>query len=93
MRSWVFCSITAALSVEQQVTHGLGAFMRLSANDGASESWAFTEIDRSLALGVVEALTAAVAGTGWREPALALLLLASLLARGGALAREFGRRS
>jgi branched-chain amino acid transport system permease protein len=46
-----------------------------------------------VALGVVEALTAAVAGTGWREPALALLLLASLLARGGALAREFGRRS
>jgi len=46
-----------------------------------------------VALGVVEALTVAVAGTGWREPALALLLLASLLARGGALAREFGRRS
>ena len=46
-----------------------------------------------VALGVVEALTVAVTGTGWREPALALLLLASLLARGGALAREFGRRS
>jgi branched-chain amino acid transport system permease protein len=46
-----------------------------------------------IALGVAEALTVAVAGTGWREPALALLLLASLLARGGALARAFGRPS
>ncbi|HEY2514897.1 MAG TPA: carbohydrate porin, partial [Polyangiaceae bacterium] len=43
-----------ALSVEQQFTHGLGAFLRISANDGANESWAFTEIDRSLAFGVVQ---------------------------------------
>ena len=43
-----------ALSLEQQVTHGLGAFLRLSANDGAHESWAFTEIDRSAAAGVVQ---------------------------------------
>lgn len=43
-----------ALSMEQQLMHGLGAFMRLSANDGATESWAFTEIDRSLAIGVVQ---------------------------------------
>jgi len=46
-----------------------------------------------IALGVAEALTAAVAGTGWREPALALLLLASLLARGAALARRSSRPS
>src|SRR5712692_1622550 len=46
-----------------------------------------------IALGVAEALTVAVAGTGWREPAFALLLLALLLARGGALARGFGRPS
>lgn len=44
----------AALSVEQQITHGLGAFVRVSANDGASESWAFTEIDRSLAFGAIQ---------------------------------------
>jgi high affinity Mn2+ porin len=43
-----------ALSMEQQITHGLGAFLRASANDGANESWAFTEIDRSLAFGAVE---------------------------------------
>ena len=44
----------AALSVEQQLTHSLGAFTRLSWNDGHTESWAFTEIDRSAALGVTQ---------------------------------------
>ena len=44
-----------ALSLEQQITRrGLGAFVRLSANDGATETWAFTEIDRSLAAGLVQ---------------------------------------
>jgi high affinity Mn2+ porin len=43
-----------ALSMEQQITHGLGTFLRLSANDGSNESWAFTEIDHSLAVGAVE---------------------------------------
>jgi high affinity Mn2+ porin len=42
-----------ALSAEQQITKGLGAFMRLSLNNGRNESWAFTEIDRSLGLGAV----------------------------------------
>jgi high affinity Mn2+ porin len=43
-----------ALSVEQQITKALGAFMRLSWNDGHNESWAFTEIDQSLAVGAVQ---------------------------------------
>jgi len=43
-----------ALSVEQELRAGLGAFLRLSANDGATETWAFTEIDRSLAIGAVQ---------------------------------------
>jgi high affinity Mn2+ porin len=42
------------VSLEQSLTHGLGAFLRLSANDGRNESWAFTEIDRSLAVGLVQ---------------------------------------
>jgi hypothetical protein len=46
-----------------------------------------------IALGIAEALTVAAVGTGWRESALALLLLASLLARGGALAKGSGRLS
>jgi len=43
-----------AVSVDQEVTPTLGAFLRLSVNDGANESWAFTEIDRSIAVGVVQ---------------------------------------
>src|SRR5438552_4057526 len=43
-----------ALSLEPPMPHGLGSFVRLSANDGATETWAFTEIDRSLAIGVVQ---------------------------------------
>jgi len=33
---------------------GLGGFVRASFNDGQNETWAFTEIDRSLALGAVQ---------------------------------------
>jgi high affinity Mn2+ porin len=43
-----------AISVDQQITDTLGAFLRISANDGATETWAFTEIDRSLGLGLVQ---------------------------------------
>jgi high affinity Mn2+ porin len=50
------------LSMEQQITRTLGTFMRLSYNDGHNESWAFTEIDRSLALGAVQQ------GRLWKRP-------------------------
>jgi high affinity Mn2+ porin len=43
-----------AISVEQQLTPTTGAFLRASANDGNNESWAFTEIDRSIAFGVLQ---------------------------------------
>jgi high affinity Mn2+ porin len=43
-----------AISADQQLTPSLGAFLRASINDGANESWAFTEIDRSLAVGLVK---------------------------------------
>jgi high affinity Mn2+ porin len=43
-----------AISVDQRLNDTLGAFLRISANDGANESWAFTEIDRSLGLGLVQ---------------------------------------
>jgi high affinity Mn2+ porin len=52
-----------ALSVEQQITKALGAFMRLSWNDGHNESWAFTEIDQSIAVGAVQQ------GKLWGRPA------------------------
>jgi high affinity Mn2+ porin len=51
-----------ALSVEQQLTDTMGAFLRLSWNDGHTESWAFTEIDRSIAVGVAQT------GRPWQRP-------------------------
>jgi high affinity Mn2+ porin len=40
------------LSWDQQLTRDLGSFVRLSWDDGRTESWAFTEVDRSLAAGL-----------------------------------------
>jgi high affinity Mn2+ porin len=51
-----------ALSVEQQFTETAGGFLRLSWNDGHNESWAFTEIDRSFAIGATQN------GRGWKRP-------------------------
>ena len=48
--------------MEQQLTPTMGAFLRASVNDGATESWAFTEIDRSVAFGVVQK------GRLWHRP-------------------------
>jgi high affinity Mn2+ porin len=41
-----------ALNGEQELAPDLGAFARLSANDGAMEAFEFTEINRSLAAGL-----------------------------------------
>jgi high affinity Mn2+ porin len=41
-----------ALNFEQAIADDLGVFLRLSADDGRTESWAFTDIDRSAALGL-----------------------------------------
>ncbi len=41
-----------ALGIEQPLGEWSGLFARLSWNDGATETWAFTEIDRSLLLGL-----------------------------------------
>ena len=51
-----------ALNLEQAVGDDLGVFSRLSWNDGRSETWAFTDIDRSLALG------ASLKGAAWHRP-------------------------
>jgi high affinity Mn2+ porin len=40
------------LSWDQQLTKDVGAFVRLSWDDGRSESFAFTEVDRSVAAGL-----------------------------------------
>ena len=50
------------LNLEQQLTDQLGAFARLSANDGSKEAYEFTEINRSLAAGV------SLKGADWQRP-------------------------
>ncbi len=51
-----------AASANQDLGSGLGVFLRVSYNDGKNETWAFTEIDRSIAAGVVQA------GSRWGRP-------------------------
>lgn len=41
------------LNLEQELSKGVGMFMRASWNDGKNETWAFTEIDRSVSMGFV----------------------------------------
>jgi len=43
-----------AASANRDFGAGLGAFARLSWNDGNNETWAFTEIDRSIVLGALQ---------------------------------------
>ena len=50
------------LSWDQEVTKDLGVFSRLGWDDGHSETWAFTEIDRTASLGLV------LKGREWRRP-------------------------
>jgi len=40
------------INAEQALTKDLGGFLRASWNDGNNESWEFTEIDRSVSLGL-----------------------------------------
>lgn len=49
------------INVEQNLTADIGIFGRASWNDGASETYAFTEIERSLSVG------AAIKGASWHR--------------------------
>jgi high affinity Mn2+ porin len=50
------------VNLEQELTQDLGFFLKLGWNDGHTESWAFTEIDRTAAMGLV------LKGRWWRRP-------------------------
>jgi high affinity Mn2+ porin len=50
------------LSAEQAITSDIGIWGRLSWDDGHTESWAFTEIDRSGSMGL------SVKGNRWHRP-------------------------
>jgi high affinity Mn2+ porin len=49
------------LNVEQRISSDAGVFLRLGWNDGKTESWAFTEIDRTVSGGV------SLQGNRWRR--------------------------
>ncbi len=51
-----------ALNAEKQFNETLGGFFRASWNDGHNETWAFTEIDKSLTAGLNQN------GKSWRRP-------------------------
>ncbi|HZZ85505.1 MAG TPA: carbohydrate porin [Anaeromyxobacteraceae bacterium] len=51
-----------AASANQDLGGGLGIFVRASWSDGQNETWAFTEIDRSAAVGLVQS------GARWGRP-------------------------
>jgi high affinity Mn2+ porin len=51
-----------ALNLEQSITDDLGIFSRLSWNDGRTEGWTFTDIDRSVTGGL------SLKGIRWNRP-------------------------
>jgi high affinity Mn2+ porin len=40
------------INCEQEIIPGMGTFFRASWNDGKNETWVFTEIDRSVSIGI-----------------------------------------
>ena len=50
------------INAEQEISPNVGLFGRFSYNDGRNETWAFTEIDRSLSLGATST------GARWKRP-------------------------
>jgi high affinity Mn2+ porin len=50
------------LDIEQALTSDFGVFSRLGWNNGQTETWAFTEIDRTVSLGLC------LKGTHWKRP-------------------------
>lgn len=52
-----------ALNLEQELSPELGAFARISYNDGSKEAYEFTDVNKSLSLGIL------LKGTAWARPA------------------------
>jgi high affinity Mn2+ porin len=51
-----------ALNVEQELADDLGAFARLSWNDGRTQNWMYTEMDRAVSAGL------SLRGLRWNRP-------------------------
>src|SRR4029077_1486313 len=50
------------LNAGQEISKYLGVFLRAGWNDGRTETWMFTDIDRSLSLGL------SLKGAAWHRP-------------------------
>ncbi len=50
------------LNLEQELSPALGAFARISYNDGSKEAYEFTDVNKSLSLGVL------LKGSAWNRP-------------------------
>ena len=50
------------LSAEQEISDGIGIFGRIGWSDGHTETWEFTEIDRTFSLGI------SFSGKRWHRP-------------------------
>jgi high affinity Mn2+ porin len=61
-RSYSHPKYGVGINAEQEITSDLGIFGRAGWNNGQSESWAFTEVDRTASLGL------ALKGTRWNRP-------------------------
>ncbi len=61
-----------AINLEQEFTPGIGAFARVSANDGSKEAYEFTEINRSIAGGL------SIKGAHWGRANDTLALAATI---------------
>jgi len=61
-----------SINIEQQLSDNIGLFLRSSLNDGSKEAYEFTEIDRSLSLGL------SLKGADWARPEDTLGLAASV---------------
>jgi high affinity Mn2+ porin len=61
-RSYAHPKYGVGVSAEQAITSDFGIFARAGWNNGQSESWAFTEVDRTISLGV------SIKGTRWHRP-------------------------
>ena len=60
-RNYKNSKIGYAINIEQGLTNELGSFFRTSWNDGKTETWAFTEIDKCISGGLV------LNGTKWNR--------------------------
>jgi len=74
----------AALNLEQEISDELGAFARLSWNDGRTQNWRFTEMDRAISAGL------SLRGLRWNRPADTLGLATSIgwISKDGGVSRR-----